>query len=233
MKGGIEMFKRKSETVIRFVIDRKQVTSELKRFTETESYLNKYSIVVLDFMKETLFPIKAKLIQGIQDSSCKNDINMDDNVLKNANECLEYLQKDDLASAYRSLVYFFDFGHYTYCSYNEILTGLLLVNALLAKCNCRIREYAELQKRSGFAPGKKALEALSDVENNSVGLISFEAELRWWCEHRDNFSLQSYFGLSDKEYCFLKKSFLRAFKTIVISRHDSGEIHPDAVSESS
>lgn len=226
------MFKRKSKPVIHFIINREQVVNELKRFTETENYLNKYSIAELNFIKETLFPIKARLIQGIQDSNCKNDINMDDNVLKSANECLESLQKDELASAYHSLVYFFVFGPHTSCSYNEILTGLLLINALLAKCNYRIQEYAELQKRSGFAPGKKVLEAISDVKNDSIGLASLEIELRWWCEHRDNFSLQSYFGLSDKEYRFLKISSLRAFKTIVNSRHDSGEIHPDAVSES-
>lgn len=220
------MFNHKKE----FVISRSQIVDELNRFAEKECSGSKYSVADLDFMKETLLPIKAKLTQAIQNYNPKNDTCMNDHVLESANKCFEYLQKGDLSLAYCNFSYFFKFGSHTVCSYSELVTGLLLINALLDTCNRRIQQYSELQKRSRSAPGKEAFTEILNETDEKRALNRLEFELEWWRD-RQYYSLPEYFGLSDEEYYFLGKSCLKTFKTIGKGRRKGVDINSGEQSE--
>lgn len=208
----------------KFVVSRHQLADDLKQFAEKEHFDKTYSLADLDFMKTTLLPIKAKLIQGTQLYNRKDTNYITDNIFDCANLCLECLQHGHLGSAYEQFMCFFDFGIHDVCSYSELAIGVLLVNSILDACNYRIEEYSNLLKKSQFSEGKEALECAVTETESKFAFDTLESELRWYSKHPDIGSFQLYFGLSDKEYKFIHNSCLKAFKVIVDSRRKGVDI---------
>lgn len=199
------------------LVKRKEIADMLKQFSSGESYEKVSSKADIDFIKSVLLPVKAKLIKGKQDFETRDHMNLKQFQTSDVTSCMRGIQRNDLEWAYNWLQNFFDYdfaGDNCCCNYNELYTGILLINKLLELCDSKL---LEMEKAEVYPHGYGSY-LLDKAEKGSITPQSLFGEWENWHKQHSYFSPQDYFHLSDGEAAFFSESILSIFYVIIYCR---------------
>lgn len=219
-KEGVKMF-RKSTGKESGLVKQNEIANMLKQYRRKEIWPTKPSKADLEFIKTLLLPVKARLIQGLQDYQGECKIKFDEYQFDYADKCIQSIRDGDLCRALNWLTSIFkpDSPFRTYLNYSELIVNLLLVSNLIEMCDQMLEKMAVIEKWSDSKEGL-IQEAISDVRQ----LDDLVSRMEFWHEYRHTESLMEYLGLTDEENDFIQKSLYEAVRTVVACRKNNVSI---------
>lgn len=212
---------RKSKEKETGLVKQSEIVNMLKQYRRNEIWPTKLSKADLEFIKTLLLPVKARLIQGLQDYQGGCRIEFDEYQFDYADKCIQSIRDGDFCRALNWLTSIFkpDSPFRTYCNYSELIVNLLLVSNLIEMCDQMLEKMIETEKCSNSKEGL-IQEAVSDVRQ----LDDLASRLEFWHEYRHTESLMEYLGLTDEENDFIHKSLYEAIRAVVACRKSNVSI---------
>ena len=202
------------------LVSRNEIANMLKQYQSDEISEAKISRTDIDFIKSLLLPVKAKMIQGLQTYDVKRHIEYDEYQYKAADGCIKSICDDDLKWALKWFTSIYDCRYFslTYCSYSELVVGVLLISNMIRLSD---RLLAEMDKSALVASASPEKNLIQNAVSDMSCINDLDHKIAFWHNYCSEFSLKEYFGLTDSEDVYVRKSLMEAFRAIVVCRKNN------------